>query len=148
MKLEDIGFLEIIEELAKNITPGNLSYCEWVITAACNFDCPYCNKFTGELSKQLSTEEAKSIVDILEGYNLKYLHITGGEPTVRKDLSDIIQYAKFKNMRLGLSTNGSQSLSYYQGLADDRIIDGSKLSFRENAELTKYCTLLIGCSWL
>jgi len=28
----------------------------------------------------------------------------------------------------------------------ERIIDGSVLSFRENAELTKYCTLLIGCS--
>jgi ADP-heptose:LPS heptosyltransferase len=35
---------------------------------------------------------------------------------------------------------------------DDRIIDGSQLSFRENAELTKYCSLLIGgssgISWL
>ncbi|HLO47165.1 MAG TPA: glycosyltransferase [Kamptonema sp.] len=30
--------------------------------------------------------------------------------------------------------------------ADRRIIDGSSLSLRENAELTKYCTLLIGCS--
>lgn len=29
---------------------------------------------------------------------------------------------------------------------DERIVDGSLLSFRENAELTKYCTLLIGCS--
>lgn len=29
---------------------------------------------------------------------------------------------------------------------DKRIIDGSELSFRENAELTKYCSLLIGCS--
>jgi hypothetical protein len=29
---------------------------------------------------------------------------------------------------------------------DTRIIDGSVLSFRENAELTKYCALLIGCS--
>ncbi|WP_347272767.1 hypothetical protein [Candidatus Kuenenia sp.] len=29
---------------------------------------------------------------------------------------------------------------------NERIIDGSVLSFRENAELTKYCTLLIGCS--
>ncbi|MBU0729469.1 MAG: hypothetical protein KKE17_07520 [Proteobacteria bacterium] len=29
---------------------------------------------------------------------------------------------------------------------DKRIIDGSVLSFRENAELTKYCTLLVGCS--
>lgn len=29
---------------------------------------------------------------------------------------------------------------------DEHIIDGSVLSFRENAELTKYCTLLVGCS--
>jgi len=31
-------------------------------------------------------------------------------------------------------------------LQHERIIDASCLSFRENAELTKYCTLLIGCS--
>ncbi len=30
--------------------------------------------------------------------------------------------------------------------ADTRIIDGSVLSFKENAEVTKYCSLLIGCS--
>lgn len=29
---------------------------------------------------------------------------------------------------------------------DKRIIDGSVLSFRENAELTKYCVLVVGCS--
>ena len=32
------------------------------------------------------------------------------------------------------------------GSSDPRIVDGSTLSFRENAELTKYCTLFIGCS--
>jgi hypothetical protein len=31
-------------------------------------------------------------------------------------------------------------------VTDSRIIDGSVLSFRENAELTKYCSLLVGCS--
>jgi len=30
--------------------------------------------------------------------------------------------------------------------SDGRLIDGSILSFKENAELTKYCTLLVGCS--
>jgi len=30
--------------------------------------------------------------------------------------------------------------------SDERIIDGSVLTLRENAELTQYCTLLIGCS--
>ncbi len=37
--------------------------------------------------------------------------------------------------------------SHFKVRSDDpRIIDGSALSFRENAELTKYCSLLIGCS--
>ena len=31
-------------------------------------------------------------------------------------------------------------------MTDERIIDGSVLSFRENAELSKYCHLLVGCS--
>jgi len=30
--------------------------------------------------------------------------------------------------------------------SDKRIIDGSVLSFRENAELTRYCVLVVGCS--
>ena len=38
----------------------------------------------------------------------------------------------------------SSSESFH--ITDKRIIDGSVLSFRENAELTKYCTLLVGCS--
>lgn len=33
-----------------------------------------------------------------------------------------------------------------QPLTGERIIDGSVLSFRENAELTKYCSLVVGCS--
>lgn len=31
-------------------------------------------------------------------------------------------------------------------ITDEHLIDGSELSFRENAELTKYCSLFVGCS--
>lgn len=48
--------------------------------------------------------------------------------------------AKISDVRVILSSN----LSILS--TDERIIDGSVLSFRENAELTKYCTLLVGCS--
>ena len=47
---------------------------------------------------------------------------------------------KFPKACLILSSNASLTLK------DANIIDGSILSFRENAELTKYCSLLIGCS--
>jgi hypothetical protein len=53
---------------------------------------------------------------------------------------------RFADVRVVLSSNAMIQTK------DERIIDGSKLSFRENAELTKYCTLLIGgssgISWL
>lgn len=47
---------------------------------------------------------------------------------------------KYKNVRFVLSSNIAIEK------ANKNIIDGSTLSFKENAELTKYCSLLIGCS--
>jgi len=47
---------------------------------------------------------------------------------------------KFPNVVIILSSN----VPIESG--DSRIIDGSRISIRENAELTKYCALLIGCS--
>ncbi len=49
-------------------------------------------------------------------------------------------FLKFPDVCVILSSNVSIHST------DERIIDGSVLSFRENAELTKYCSLLIGCS--
>ncbi|HXY53896.1 MAG TPA: hypothetical protein VEM40_04410 [Nitrospirota bacterium] len=45
-----------------------------------------------------------------------------------------------KDTAFVLSSNKSITVS------DNRVIDGSVLTFKENAELTKYCTLLVGCS--
>lgn len=44
------------------------------------------------------------------------------------------------NIKIILSSNQSYTSSNLN------IIDGSKISYRENAELTKYCHLLVGCS--
>lgn len=113
-KLDSIGFLEMTEDRIRNANiNGNLSYCEFIITPKCNFNCPYCNKFKGELARELSLEEIKNILDILEKHGLDYLHLTGGEPTVRKDILEIAEYAKSKNMRIGMSTNGSANLDTY-----------------------------------
>ena len=40
----------------------------------------------------------------------------------------------------------SSNISVPKSMQYGNIIDASSLSFRENAELTKYCSLLIGCS--
>jgi molybdenum cofactor biosynthesis enzyme MoaA len=121
LKLEDIGFLEVIDSRASNIAPGKVSYCEWIITPRCNFKCPYCNMFSGELSKEISTHRVYEILDILNNMNVKYIHLTGGEPTVRKDLLDIVSNINKKNIRVGISSNGSQSIDYYNKLIDNGV---------------------------
>jgi MoaA/NifB/PqqE/SkfB family radical SAM enzyme len=110
MKLEDIGFLEVIDDRAKSIAAGKISYCEWIITSHCNFKCPYCNPIK---EPDLSLEQAKQVVKTLAGMHCKYVHITGGEPTTRKDLLDIIKEIKSYGMRIGISTNGSRNTEYY-----------------------------------
>jgi molybdenum cofactor biosynthesis enzyme MoaA len=90
MKLEDIGFLEVVEERAKRIRPGKISYCEWFITSGCNFNCPYCNRLEPRHIEDPTIEEVKGIVRVLSDMECKYVHLTGGEPTTRGDLLDII----------------------------------------------------------
>jgi MoaA/NifB/PqqE/SkfB family radical SAM enzyme len=115
MKLEDIGFLEVIDDRAKSITTGKISYCEWIITSHCNFKCPYCNPIK---EPDLSLEQARQVVKTLAEMHCKYVHITGGEPTTRKDLLDIIREIKSHGMRIGISTNGSRNTEYYIGLVN------------------------------
>lgn len=116
-KTDNIGFLEVTDKRIESVNINSkLNYCEFIITSNCNFNCPYCNKFTGEMSKNLSLPEIKEILDLLASFNLDYLHLTGGEPTVRTDILDIVKYATSKNMRVGMSTNGSADLDLYKKL--------------------------------
>ncbi len=116
MKLEDIGFLEVVEERAKRITHGKISYCEWIITSNCNFNCPYCNRLEPRQVPDLSLAQIEEYIKILADMGCKYVHLTGGEPTTRTDLIDIIRLLRAHNIRVGLSTNGSRPLTYYEEL--------------------------------
>lgn len=116
MKLDDIGFLEVIEERARDISTGKISYCEWLITSDCNFNCPYCNRLEPRYIPDLDLIQVRKYIKILSDMKCKYIHLTGGEPTTREDLIDIITLIKEANIRVGISTNGSKSLEYYKEL--------------------------------
>ena len=118
MKLEDIGFLEVVEERAERITHGKISYCEWIITSNCNFNCPYCNRLEPRHTADLTLEQIRSYTKILAGMGCKYIHLTGGEPTTRKDLIDIVRLIRNFGIRVGISTNGSRRLIYYKDLIE------------------------------
>ena len=72
----------------------------------CNQKCLHCYASGEKLSNvdELSTNEWKKIIDILKESMVPQLTFTGGEPTIRDDLVELIDYSKWFITRL--NTNG------------------------------------------
>jgi MoaA/NifB/PqqE/SkfB family radical SAM enzyme len=64
-------------------------------------------KYWDSLGSELTTEQAKYAIDQLNSIGISVLHITGGEPMLRKDLEQIARYAKINGMYLSSDTNGT-----------------------------------------
>ncbi len=81
----------------------------WNLTFQCNLFCDHCYIRAGEgVRKELSTEDAKRVMEEIVELRLPLVVLTGGEPLVRKDFWDIVEPAAGKRFpRLSLSTNGT-----------------------------------------
>ncbi len=86
------------------------------ITYRCNNDCPHCYNARLRSYPELSTDDWKKIIDRLWDLSIPHLIFTGGEPTLRKDLPELIAYAESIGQITGLNTNGRKlSDSSYVG---------------------------------
>ncbi len=75
------------------------------ITYRCNNDCHHCYNARLRTYPELPTSEWKKIINRLWDLNIPHLIFTGGEPTLREDLVDLIAYAEAKGQITGLNTN-------------------------------------------
>lgn len=79
----------------------------WELTYACNLSCVHCLSASGRRDpRELSTDECKAIVDELQRMKVFYVNIGGGEPTVRSDFWEIVDYATSHDVGVKFSTNG------------------------------------------
>ena len=133
-KLEDIGFYTLSDERAENCSmTSQMKRCELIILEACNFRCPYCRGLKDEIYgerriKQLSLDEIKKNIDYwCEGEKpLENIRFSGGEPTLHKNIVDVVEYAKLKGIkRIAISTNGSNKMFLYKRLVDAGVNDFS-----------------------
>lgn len=123
-KLEEIGFYTLSDERVKNASDkSGMKRCELIITEYCNFNCEYCRGLAAEIYgdrriKQLSLEEIKATIDLwCDGQPLENIRFSGGEPTLHKDIREIVSYAKSKGIkRIAISTNGSNKTELYREL--------------------------------
>lgn len=86
---------------------GPLFILPWRCTQACTSNCLHCGFASNPpASDALGTEETKRIADKIYDFGATYFGISGGEPLLRKDLPEIIGYAKNIGMNVSLITNG------------------------------------------
>lgn len=80
----------------------------WELTYACNLSCVHCLSSSGRRDPlELTTQECFEVIDELERLKVFYVNIGGGEPMLRSDFFEILEYAAAHNVGVKFSTNGT-----------------------------------------
>ena len=80
---------------------------DFAITYKCNNNCPHCYVERDKTSfPELSTDDAKHVIDKVYEIGIPHIAFTGGEASLREDLSELIQYTQNKGLVTGVITNG------------------------------------------
>lgn len=139
----------------------------WNITGHCNLQCAYCwDIFKKE--PDIDTSQSKAIIDKITEGECNMLLFTGGEPLVRKDIFELMDYADKKGAKyIKMCTNGTlihrnleelvnsplseihisldsltQEKEDYRGFESDKLIDNIELLI-EHADLEKLKIVLV-----
>lgn len=79
----------------------------WELTYACNLSCAHCLSSSGRRDPyELTTEQAKAVIDELQAMQVFYVNIGGGEPTIRPDFWELLEYSVTHQVGVKFSTNG------------------------------------------
>jgi MoaA/NifB/PqqE/SkfB family radical SAM enzyme len=97
------------------LMPNRPYHAQWMITRKCNYRCRGCNVWKEQDQRELSAEEIKRGLDILRDLGVVEIVLSGGDPLLRKDAPEIIEYAS----NLFLTTvydNGSMAAKKIEAL--------------------------------
>ncbi len=133
------------------------TYLRISVTDRCNLRCQYCMPAEGiqwiERKDLLSFEEIERVVRVLAGAGVSKVRITGGEPTVRRGIENLIgSIAKIDGIKeLAMTTNGTTLRKMAQAYRDAGLthinvsIDSFKPErFKEITRTDKIDTVLEG----
>jgi len=76
-------------------------------TNFCNLRCTFCDTWTRDKSLLLSPNDCTGVIDALSNVGTKAITLSGGgEPTLHPFINEMLEYAFWRNMEIGLITNG------------------------------------------
>ena len=76
-----------------SLVPNRPYHVQWLLTRKCNYRCGGCNVWREQDVKELSTEEVKKGLDILKELGVIEIVFSGGNPLLRDDIDEILEYA-------------------------------------------------------
>lgn len=81
----------------------------WNCTKACNLKCVHCysESNTQRHPEEMTTGEGRALIDQLADFGAPVILFSGGEPLMRKDLFELVEYAVGRGLRAVISTNGT-----------------------------------------
>ena len=108
-----LGKLEIYKTYKENqLQEHRLIDLFWECTLTCNAKCKHCGssaekrKYEGELTTEEIKNAFKQISQDMDATKI-WIDVTGGEPLMRKDLCEVMEYATNElGFRWGMTSNG------------------------------------------
>ena len=77
----------------------------WELTYACNLQCVHCLSSSGQRDpRELTTGEAKQVLDELRDLQVFYINIGGGEPMIRRDFFELVEHSIANGIGVKFST--------------------------------------------
>jgi len=99
----DLGLEKSMPFSAKLSAPYRM---DLALTYRCNNACAHCYNARPRNYPELDTQTWKKIIDRVWEQRVPHVVFTGGEPTLRDDLVELVAYAQEKGLVTGLNTNG------------------------------------------
>jgi PqqA peptide cyclase len=104
------------------------------LTHRCPLQCPYCSNPLAleRASNELTTAEWKRAIDEAAAMGVLQIHFSGGEPTARKDLEELVAHARAAGLYTNLITAGVLLDEKRVKALADAGIDHVQLSFQDS----------------
>lgn len=129
--MDNAEVVEYSKLVHSNPTHQETIVVNWCLGNTCNFSCTYCPEDLHNAKRPWpSLETAVNFINkvrkVHQNKNI-YVELTGGEVTLWKDLIQFSDYCRLNNVKIGIISNGSRSLDFWEKLIPK--IDHVCLSF-------------------
>lgn len=111
---------------------------EIALTYRCNLRCTFCYAgcsggsqacHSGDTAQEMSTRQVQRVLDVIwNEAKVPTTSFTGGEPTLRRDLPQLVRYARRLGMRVNLISNGTLVTPEYARVLCDHGLNSAQVS--------------------